>query len=106
MSVPRATNTVSCTQSSQIARRRFRGKLCQVSVAMPYDVQDYPVARIKAADRDRLDLRAEPAWIARVRRQADRFGMSISAYIRAKTTEALEKDEATDEPLKGRKTRP
>lgn len=71
---------------------------------MPYcDVLDEPVARRIPADRDRLDLRAEPAWVARVRRQADRFGMSISAYIRAKTTEALERDEATDESLKPRK---
>jgi len=55
------------------------------------------VPRKPSENRDRLDLRAEPAWIARVRRQAERFGMSVSAYIRIRTTEALERDEATDE---------
>ncbi len=50
--------------------------------------------------RDRIDLRAGPAWIARVQRQAERLGMSLSAYIRMATTERVEEDEATDPKLK------
>ena len=50
--------------------------------------------------RDRIDLRAEPAWVARVIRQAERLGISVSAYIRAAVSRQLEKDEAT-EPRKG-----
>jgi hypothetical protein len=46
--------------------------------------------------RDRVDLRAEPDWIARVQRQADRLGISLSAYIRQATSRQLEQDEATD----------
>lgn len=48
------------------------------------------------ATRDRIDLRAEPAWIARVERQARRLGTSLSAYIRQATTRQLEKDEQSD----------
>lgn len=46
--------------------------------------------------RDRIDLRADPDWIVRVQKQADRFGVPLSAYIRQATTDRLEKDEATD----------
>lgn len=46
--------------------------------------------------RDRIDLRAEPEWVARIKRQADRLGISISAYIRLATTRQLEQDEKTD----------
>jgi len=43
--------------------------------------------------RDRVDLRADPAWIARVQKQADRLGIALSAYIRLATSERLERDE-------------
>jgi hypothetical protein len=46
-------------------------------------------------DRDRLEVRAEPEWIARVFRAAERFGLSLSAYIKLAVTERLERDEAT-----------
>lgn len=46
--------------------------------------------------RGRIDLRADPEWIARVQRQADRFGLKLSAYIRHATSERVERDEATD----------
>jgi len=51
--------------------------------------------------RERIDLRADSEWVARVQRQADRLGVSLSAYIRQATTERLEQDEATD-PRAGR----
>lgn len=53
-------------------------------------------------DRDRLDLRAEPELIARVKTQAKRLGKGISAYIREATTRMVEADEANDPGL-GRK---
>lgn len=49
-----------------------------------------------ADTRDRIDLRAERAWVARVERQAERFGVSLSAYIRQAVSKQLELDEATD----------
>lgn len=54
-----------------------------------------PETPIPAA-RDRIDLRADPAWVARVERQAERLGLGVSAYIRQATTLKLEADEATD----------
>lgn len=44
--------------------------------------------------RDRIDLRGEPAWIARVQRQANRLGISLSDYIRQAVTLRVEHDEA------------
>jgi hypothetical protein len=52
--------------------------------------------------RDRLDLRAEPAWIARVAAQAERLGISVSAYVRQATSRQLERDEA-EWPARGRR---
>lgn len=46
------------------------------------------------AARDRVDLRADPTWVARVERQARRLGLNVSAYIRLATTRQLEIDEA------------
>ena len=45
--------------------------------------------------RERLDLRAEPEWIERVRFQAERLGLTLSAYIRQAVTRILEQDEAS-----------
>ena len=59
-----------------------------------------PVAkkRTPSADaaRDRIDLRADPAWVARIEKQAERFGLTVSAYIRQAVSRQLEQDEATD----------
>ena len=49
--------------------------------------------------RDRIDLRADPAWVARIERQAERFGINLSAYIREAVTIRLEADESTDPSL-------
>lgn len=58
-----------------------------------------PVARPrKAQPRDRLDLRVDPDWVARIVRQAERFGLPVAAYIRQGATEKLERDEATMPP--------
>lgn len=46
--------------------------------------------------RDRIDMRADPEWIQRLTVQAARFGLTLSAYVRLKLTEALERDESTD----------
>ena len=52
--------------------------------------------------RDRIDIRADPAWVARAQRQADRFGISLSAYLKQAATKSMEHDEATDPALKDR----
>lgn len=49
----------------------------------------------KDATRGRIDLRADPEFVARVQSQADRLGMSLSAYLRMAVTERLERDEAS-----------
>lgn len=46
--------------------------------------------------RERIDLRADSALIARIRVQAERLGISLSDYIRMATTRQLERDEAGD----------
>lgn len=46
--------------------------------------------------RHRIDLRADPAWLLRVLRQARRFGINLSAYIREAVTIKLELDEDSD----------
>lgn len=56
------------------------------------------MARQRPPNRERIDLRADAEWIARVQRQADRHGLSLSAYIRRATTKELEQDEATEPP--------
>ena len=49
--------------------------------------------------RDRIDLRADPSWVARVEKQAERFGVNLSAYIREAVTRRLEADEESDPSL-------
>lgn len=51
------------------------------------------VARQNSEPRDRIDLRADPEWVARLRHQAARFGLNISAYIREAVTQRIERDE-------------
>lgn len=58
-------------------------------------------SRINADEspRSRVDLRADPEWVARIERQAKRLGITVSAYIKQATSRALESDEATDPTL-------
>ena len=49
-------------------------------------------------NRDRLEIRADPAWIARVTRAAERFGLSLSAFIRLVVTERVEEIERNPAP--------
>lgn len=49
----------------------------------------------------RLELRVDPTWLTRVQRQADRHGLSVSAYLREAGTIRLERDEASDPELQG-----
>jgi hypothetical protein len=49
----------------------------------------------------RLELRVDPSWLARVQAQADRHGLSVSAYLREAGTIRLERDEASDPDLDG-----
>jgi hypothetical protein len=58
------------------------------------------VAKKKVKPSGRIELRAELEWIARVERQAERFGVGLSGYIRLAVAERLERDEATDPSVK------
>jgi hypothetical protein len=42
----------------------------------------------------RIDLRADPKWIARVDEQSTRLGISRTAYIKMAVSERLERDES------------
>jgi hypothetical protein len=59
------------------------------------------VGRSKEEARDRIALRADPAWIARVQAQADRLGIGLSAYIRQAVTRQFERHES-EEPQRPR----
>ena len=52
--------------------------------------------------RERIDLRADAALVARIRRQADRRQINMSAYVRQAVAAFLEKDEASDPGLTDR----
>ncbi len=52
--------------------------------------------------RDRIDLRADPELVARLRRQSARFGLAVSAYIRQAINKQLEADESTPPPARPR----
>jgi hypothetical protein len=49
-------------------------------------------------DRDRVELRADPEWIARATAAAERFELSLSAFIRMVVTERLEELERNPSP--------
>jgi hypothetical protein len=66
------------------------------------DLEELQMPAEEPSGRDRIDLRAEPEWIARVRHQARRLGFgSISAYIRHATTKQLAVDEREEAEEKG-----
>lgn len=46
--------------------------------------------------RNRIDIRADPSWVARIEKQADRLGISLTAYVKQAVSRALEADELTD----------
>jgi hypothetical protein len=52
-------------------------------------------------DKMRIEVRAEPAWIERVATEAERLGLSLSAYIRLAVNERLER---TEDARKGRRS--
>jgi hypothetical protein len=51
--------------------------------------------------RDLIQLRAEPEWIDRVNAEAERLGLSLSAYIRLAVNERMER--TAPEPPPARK---
>jgi hypothetical protein len=60
---------------------------------------DKQVPRRKSKmNRDRLELRADSEWIARVTAVAERFGLSVSAYIRFAVTQHVEEQERNPAP--------
>jgi hypothetical protein len=54
------------------------------------------VAKKKDKPTGRIEMRADLEFIARVERQAERFGIGVSAYIRQAVSVRLEQDESTD----------
>ena len=49
--------------------------------------------RKKKPNRDRVDLRAEPAWVDRAARIAARLGMNLSTFIRMATSRYMDEYE-------------
>ncbi len=54
----------------------------------------------EVASRDRVNVRIDPHLLARIEQQAERHGLSVSAYLRMAAAAAVEADEATDPDLK------
>jgi hypothetical protein len=50
--------------------------------------------RKKNMTRDRMELKAEPEWIARLTRVAKKLGLSLSAYVRLALTEDMDDRES------------
>lgn len=48
---------------------------------------------------ERFEMKIEPSLLTRLKRQASRFSMGDSAYVRRAIIERLERDEATDPDL-------
>jgi len=53
--------------------------------------------------RTRIDLRSEPEFRERIEAQAERYGLTLSAYIRLAVTRQLEKDEADTPPPRAKR---
>jgi glutathionylspermidine synthase len=63
------------------------------------------MAQLDSSGRERLDLRVDPKWRARVEHQAQRLGFSgMSDYIRNATTMKLLQDEADEAALSKKAT--
>ncbi|MDB5310666.1 MAG: hypothetical protein JWO38_4868 [Gemmataceae bacterium] len=63
-------------------------------MAVPHRTRAVPRPRNeKNKTRDRVDLKADPAWIEKVGEHADRIGLSLSAYIRLATSERMDRDD-------------
>jgi hypothetical protein len=65
-----------------------------------------PVARPKRPnpDRDKIELRADPAWIGRVTDAAESLGVSLSAFVRLAINERLQRMESEFPTRKRKKT--
>lgn len=48
-----------------------------------------PRSKAGEGNRDRIDLRAEREWIAKVVEEAKRLGLSLSAYVRLAVNECM-----------------
>jgi hypothetical protein len=53
--------------------------------------------------RDLIQLRADPAWIDRVNAEAERLGLSLSAYIRLAVNERMQRTASEPPPAQKRK---
>lgn len=58
------------------------------------------VANAPKQNRERLDMRLDPDIRKRAGIQAERFGMSLSAYIRSALVKKVEEDEQTEPTAK------
>lgn len=52
--------------------------------------------------QERVELRAEADWVRRVEAEAERWGLTVSSYIRLAVNEKMERDRrGADEPGEG-----
>jgi hypothetical protein len=54
-------------------------------------------------ERGRLELKADPAWIARVVEYGESLGLSLSAFVRLAVNEKMQRMEAERPPNRKRK---
>jgi hypothetical protein len=57
---------------------------------MVVSAQEVAKRRKENFDRERIEVRAEAAWIAKVAAEAERLGLSLSAFIRLAVNERME----------------
>ena len=57
-------------------------------------------------DRGRVEFKADPEWIERVTREAERLGLNLSAFIRMVVTQYMDKIGAERPPRRRAKRQP
>lgn len=50
------------------------------------------VSAMTKKKQERIEIRTDAAWLAAVIMEADRWGLSVSAYIRLAVNEKMERD--------------
>jgi hypothetical protein len=54
-------------------------------------------------ERGRLELKADPEWIARVVEYGETLGLSLSAFVRLSVNEKMQRMDAERPPIRKRK---
>lgn len=66
-----------------------------MSIGLIENVQTMSPEASETESRSRIDLRISPSLRRRIDKQADRFGLTMTAYIHLALIERLERDESS-----------